>query len=79
MKRTMHVQLDIEGALRNADQWKGCIKVDGIVLKRTAQVRKFLQEQLALGRKVLPCSDECVGFDYITGCPGHVIEDGDAT
>ena len=35
------------------------------------EVHAFLLDQLAMGRKLLPMSKDCVGFDYQTGCPGH--------
>jgi hypothetical protein len=33
--------------------------------------------ECGFGRRVLPMSDECEGFDYQTGCPGHEYDDGE--
>ena len=48
----------------------GAITVDGKALTTVREIRKFLADQLAKGRELLPCGD-CEGFDYKTGCPGH--------
>ncbi|MGN0743886.1 MAG: hypothetical protein ACI4MZ_01240 [Christensenellales bacterium] len=75
MKRKMHMCLNIEGAIRNAKDLKGCITLDdGRVLNTVAEIRDFLLAQLAMGRKVLPIGD-CDNFDYQTGCKGHIIEE----
>ena len=72
--RTMHLSLDITGGIKNAKMLAGNISVDGKTLKTAAQVREYLQGQLALGRRVLPCGD-CDNFDYKKGCLGHEIEE----
>lgn len=66
----MHYSMDVEGAIRNAKDLKGCIKVDGKKLYTVAEIRTFLRGQLALGRKFLPLCD-CLGFNFVNGCPGH--------
>ena len=63
-RRTIHCCLDI----------KGCITVDGRTLMTANEVKSFLREQLAMGRRVLPLGD-CDNFDYQTGCKGHVVEE----
>lgn len=35
------------------------------------EARIQLNEMLAQGQKYLPTSDDCVGFDPVSGCPGH--------
>ena len=35
------------------------------------EARVRLNEMLAQGQKYLPTSDDCVGFDPVSGCPGH--------
>jgi len=70
----MHLSLDITGGIKNAKMLAGNISVDGKTLKTVAQVREYLQGQLALGRRVLPCGD-CDNFDYQKGCLGHEIEE----
>ena len=78
MNKTLHhMSLDIAGALRRAKDLRNCITVGGKLLTTEKQVKQFLEYQLSLGRKVLPFG-ECEGFDYITGCPGHIIEGDDA-
>lgn len=75
MKRKVHMCLNIEGAIRNAKDLKGCITTDdGKVLNTVAEIREFMRGQLAMGRKVLPIGD-CDNFDYQTGCKGHIIEE----
>lgn len=74
MKTRYHVCIDISGGIKNARALRGCITTDGKRLDTVAEVRSFLREQLALGRKVLPCGD-CDNFDYQTGCKGHVVEE----
>jgi hypothetical protein len=68
-KTTFHVCMSVEGALRNRD-FNGFKNEDGSKPHWT-EVKKFLEEQLELGRRVIPMSKECIGFDYQTGCPGH--------
>ena len=35
----------------------------------------FLCDELAKGHEVIPLADDCEGFDFKTGCPGHIIEE----
>lgn len=74
MKRIIHLSLDIDGGIQNARLLKGCITVDGRVLNTVKEIRAFLYEQKAMGRKVLPMGD-CDNFDYQKGCIGHQVED----
>ena len=73
MKRIIHMSLNIDGGIQNARLLKGCITVDGRVLNTVKEIRAFLYEQKAMGRKVLPMGD-CDNFDYQTGCMGHQVE-----
>lgn len=68
------MSLNIDGGIQNARLLKGCITVDGRVLNTVKEIRAFLYEQKAMGRKVLPMGD-CDNFDYQTGCLGHQVED----
>ena len=68
-----HMALNIDGAIKNAKMWKGCITVDGRVLNTVEEVREFFREQKAMGRDVLPIG-ECDNFDYKKGCLGHLEE-----
>lgn len=69
-----HMSLNIDGAIKNAKMWKGCITVDGRVLNTVEEVRSFLYEQKAMGREVLPLGD-CDNFDHKKGCLGHPEEE----
>ncbi len=72
--KTIHLCLDIEGFLNQAKKEPSMAK--NLFKGRTAQEAiKILEENLAIGRKVLPFSSECEGFDYRTGCPGHELEE----
>ena len=73
MKR-YHVCLDIDGGIRNAKDLVGVIKVDGHPLLRVDEIRRYLNYQKDLGRKVLPCGD-CDNFDYQMGCRGHIVDE----
>lgn len=66
-----HMALNIDGAIKNAKMWKGCITVDGRVLNTVEEVRHFLYQQKAMGREFLPIGD-CDNFDYKKGCLGHL-------
>lgn len=73
-RRMIHCHLDICGGIRNARLLKGVITVDGHTLNTVKEIRGFLQEQLNMGRKVLPMGD-CDNFDYQKGCLGHEVEE----
>ena len=69
-----HLSVNIDGAIRNAEMYKGCITVDGRVLNTVEEVKDFFYEQKRMGREVLPCGD-CDNFDYKKGCLGHQEEE----
>ena len=71
--KILHLCLSIEGALKNRS-FQGFTNDDGTPA-HWKQVEKFLKEELAKGRRVLPMSKNCVGFDYQTGCPGHAKDE----
>ena len=54
--KKFHCCLDIEGGIKRAKDLKGCITVDGKILTDVSDIKKFLKEQLAMGRKVLPAA-----------------------
>lgn len=77
MSKTMlHMCIDIEGALMNANNFVGNITIDGKTLFSVKEIKDFFQSQLDLGRKVLPIGD-CDNFDYQTGCKGHEVQEGE--
>lgn len=70
--KTFHMCVSIGGALRRTDRELLKLFHDPNGVPRSARyIRDWLKLQLALGKRVLPLSKECVGFDYQTGCPGH--------
>jgi hypothetical protein len=72
MSRVLHVCLDVKGALRwSTSQLRGMLSRPDGSRATTDEVREYLLEQLAQGRRVLPMADDCEGFSYETGCPGH--------
>lgn len=76
MRNRYHMRVDIEGAMRNAEEYIGAIIVDGKKLQTVEEVKQFFKNQLDLGRKVLPIGD-CDNFDYQKGCMGHKVEEGE--
>ena len=74
MMRSIPMSLDIEGGIQNAKSLCGAINVDGRTLETEQEVRAFLREQLAMGRRVLPVGD-CGSFGDQTGCRGHLVEE----
>lgn len=69
MSTTFHVQMSIEGALKLSDN-----KLSKLFDRNGASIRKELKERLAKGEKLIG-SDDCEGFDPVTGCPGHEDEE----
>lgn len=49
-----HVCMNIDGAIVNAKDLRGCITVEGHTLNTVAEVRAWLNEQKAKGYRVLP-------------------------
>jgi hypothetical protein len=71
----IHMSLDVRGALgwskrqlRDACDW---MKRADETRYTPFELREALMDELAQGHEFLPCSKDCVGFDYATGCPGH--------
>ena len=75
MPRNYHLCMDIRGVLLGWKdrQLRGVFrKKDGLEMT-PYQAKMFLMDELAKGRKVLPCVP-CDNFDYQTGCGGHETE-----
>ena len=65
----------IDGLLKKPNKaLNGLFTTDDGFEINAAGARKYLCEQKALGRAVLPMG-ECDNFDYQTGCRGHPIPD----
>ena len=80
MSKTIHLSMDIRGALRNL-----CFDPESSILGSAVDVRTGrtltkselfdeLCNMLEAGQKVMPVGQACDGFSYQTGCPGHNVE-----
>lgn len=70
MSRVMHLCLDIRGAIQGTG-WKA-LSFKGMRRRPTkVEAINWLMDRLAEGKKVLPMAEDCEGFSYETGCPGH--------
>jgi hypothetical protein len=67
------MSVNIEGLLRNCKRRKITFMMhdDGSKMTDT-EARLYLAEAQAMGWRLLPMQD-CDGFDYQNGCPGHPI------
>jgi hypothetical protein len=74
MRKKLHMCQSIEGALKNwsPSQWKAVARDNKLTV---AQVKSEFRHYLREGKRVLPLSNDCEGFDYENGCPGHEIND----
>jgi hypothetical protein len=65
--------MSIRGALRQTDDELAGMFHDSEKGRDLTgpETREYLLDRLAEGKRVLPCSPDCEGFDYQTGCPGH--------
>lgn len=73
--RKIHLCISIQGILDWHKRKKiKCLVHESGKAMTDAEARAFLAECLAEGKRVLPMSDECEGFSYQTGCPGHEIK-----
>lgn len=72
MSRTIHVSLSVRGAL-NWPKRKLSIFRNPTTGRAASpdDVRQWLMDHLASGHEVIPLTEDCEGFDFKTGCPGH--------
>ena len=77
MRKIRHMSVDITGMLRNYGKksMRGLIKEDNGAEWTDAMVRKYLQECIDKGWKLLPLGKECEGYSHETGCPGHPVKE----
>lgn len=67
--------MNIEGCLRWQKDLKGLIIDDDGRKMSHAEAKAYLLQCIAEGKRVLPMSsEECPGWNYIKGCPGHPVE-----
>jgi hypothetical protein len=71
--RHSHMCMNVRGALTNfkAREWVKVVTRDDGTFLTPAEVREWLMDELAKGRRVIPLGKLCEGFSYETGCPGH--------
>lgn len=71
------MSMNIQGILRNHKGKKITFFSDQDGNEFTdKEARDYLDDCLAKGWVLIPCSDDCEGFDHFGGgCPGHQIED----
>lgn len=76
MSKTIHLCLDVRGALHNWNdrQMRGVFLHDDGRAMTPREARSMLMDQIAMGRKVIPTC-ECDNFDYQTGCGGHEVSE----
>jgi hypothetical protein len=72
MKRIIHICQSVTGALKNWDKktWEAVGKDNGLT---GAQVKERFRIYEFEGKKVIPLHQECEGFSYESGCPGHEV------
>lgn len=75
--KIVHMCLDVRGALMNWSdrEMRGVFQHDDGRSMTIREAKTFLMDEISKGHKVIPCSGDCVGFDYQHGCPGHPVED----
>lgn len=72
--------MSIAGALSQSpkDFWQAfdgvCTDETGHVLT-VAEVHAWLESEQAQGHLYVPMASDCVGFDPMKGCPGHIISE----
>jgi|ERR1051325_300676 hypothetical protein len=79
-KRRIHMKLSVRGALMNWSnrEFEGCFSHDDGRPMSPLEAKSALLDELAAGHEVIPCSPDCVGFDYSgKGCPGHPVEESE--
>lgn len=79
-RKRVHMVGSIEGMLKNYTPRQfaktfgdAFTDSDGRLIHPT-EARKMLHERFAQGERLIPYGD-CEGFDPVTGCPGHPMED----
>ncbi len=77
MTISRHMSIDLRGALHNWKDrlWRNCVTDPEGRTMSPRQVKDWLLDELAKGRKVVPFDPACDNFDYQKGCGGHPVED----
>lgn len=88
MSRTLHLYLDVRGALKNMTkrEKRGMFRHDDGRTMTADEVDNGLMDELVKGHEVIPLNRHCgspcayascAGFDYSAegGCPGHPTDE----
>jgi len=72
--RTIHMRIDVRGALRNwhDSEWRNCVRDNNGKMLTPTEVKDGFLEELAQGHDYLPLGD-CDNFDFKEGCKGHPV------
>ncbi len=72
MSRTIHVNLNLRGAITNFKKkdWKRSMTNETGRFLTPDECYQFLLDELSEGKKCIPIG-ECDNFDYQKGCLGH--------
>lgn len=74
MGQRIHVSLSVRGALQmKARELRMMFRKPDGKRPTVYEAREYLMEELAKGHERIALSEECVGFDPVSGCPGHEI------
>lgn len=75
--KIVHMCLDVRGALMNWSdrEFRGVFKHDDGRPMSVREAKNALMDEIAKGHEVIPCVNDCEGFDYKTGCPGHPVDE----
>ncbi len=73
--RTIHVSLDLRGALMHWKdrRWRRAVRNEAGGFLSPLEVKAAFLDHLARGVKLIPFGEPCEGFDPVTGCPGHEV------
>ncbi|MBR1392646.1 MAG: hypothetical protein IJ561_02285 [Ruminococcus sp.] len=75
MSKILHISVDINGALKCAKDFVGCVYDDsGRALTDVEEIKAAFRQELALGHRLLPAAG-CKNFDPQRGCLGCEKED----
>ena len=72
MRKTIHMCQSVSGAIKNWNKktWEAVAKDNGMTVPYLKEKFRIMEFE---GKKVIPIHEECEGFSYETGCPGHLI------
>lgn len=72
MRRKLHLCQSVSGALKNwsKKEWEHMAKHNNMSVDAVKERFRIMDFER---KKVIPLSDECEGFSYQDGCPGHEV------